>query len=304
MSRPQQDVDELFEIRNYFHIGNYQQCINEAQKLRKPSSPEIAVERDIFMYRSYMAQNKYLVVLDDIKPSSAEKLQPLKLLAEYLSNKSRRDAIVTQLDQKLSASANVDNEVWILVAAIIYQRENNFETAYRLLHTIESLDAMAMILDILLKINRVDLAMTKLAEMREKDDDATLTQLAQAWVFCASGKDDLRNAYYIYQDLIDKYGATPLLLNGQAVTYIAQGKMDEAETALLEAFDKDPNYADTLVNLIVLSQITAKNTEVASRYLAQLKDSHLDHPFLKERDLKEREFENICKQYSPSVGRG
>ncbi|KAI4458840.1 coatomer subunit epsilon [Holotrichia oblita] len=287
MSRPQQDVDELFEIRNYFHIGNYQQCINEAQKLRKPSSPEIAVERDIFMYRSYMAQNKYLV-----------------LLAEYLSNKSRRDAIVTQLDQKLSASANVDNEVWILVAAIIYQRENNFETAYRLLHTIESLDAMAMILDILLKINRVDLAMTKLAEMREKDDDATLTQLAQAWVFCASGKDDLRNAYYIYQDLIDKYGATPLLLNGQAVTYIAQGKMDEAETALLEAFDKDPNYADTLVNLIVLSQITAKNTEVASRYFAQLKDSHPDHPFLKERDLKEREFENICKQYSPSVGRG
>lgn len=77
--------------------------------------------------------------------------------------------------------------------------------------------------------------------------------------------------------------------------------MDEAETALLEAFDKDPNYADTLVNLIVLSQITAKNTEVANRYLAQLKDSHPDHPFLRERELKEKEFENICKQYAPSV---
>lgn len=133
-----------------------------------------------------MAQHKYLVVLDEIKPSSSERIQPLKLLAEYLSLPGKRSAIVSQLDQKFLGNSNIDNDVLVLVAALIYQKEQNLEAAYRILHSIDNLEAIALIIGILLKLDRLDLARKKLKEMQEKDDDATLTQLAQAWINVAT----------------------------------------------------------------------------------------------------------------------
>lgn len=61
---------------------------------------------------------------------------------------------------------------------------------------------------------------------------------------------------------MDKYGSTPLLLNGQAVTFIGQAKYEEAEAALQEALDRDANYADTLINMIALNRQIGKAPEV------------------------------------------
>ncbi|KAM6922112.1 coatomer subunit epsilon isoform 2-T2 [Xenentodon cancila] len=181
MAAQQGDVDELFDVKNAFYIGSYQQCINEAQKV-KPSSPEKEIERDMFLYRAYIAQRKYAVVVDDIRANSPAELQAVKMFAEYLSNESKRDAIVADLDKKMAKSVDAANSTFLLMAASIYYHEQNTDAALRTLHQGESLECIAMTIQVLLGLDRVDLARKELKKMQEQDEDATLTQLATAWV--------------------------------------------------------------------------------------------------------------------------
>jgi len=294
---PTEQVDELFDIKNAFYTGNYQTCINEAQKL-KISDPELSLDRDVFMYRSYLALKKFRVVLEEVGPSSKPLLKPLAMLATFMSSPGKKEAIVSEVDSIMAGNVDVTNYVQLIVAATVYLGVDQPESALRVLHPSDNLECSALKIQALLAIHRPDLAKKELKVMQEKDEDATITQLSQAWTNMALGGDKIQEAYYIYQEMIDKLGATSMLLNGQAVTFLAQGKYSEAESALNEAMEKDPNNADTLVNMIVLSQHQGKAPEVSNRYLSQLKDMDPNHSFVMKLNKKEEDFDRMVKQYA------
>ncbi|XP_076648648.1 coatomer subunit epsilon [Halictus rubicundus] len=287
-------ISQFFGVKDNFLIGNYQECIKEAQKI-KPSTPEMAIERDGYLYRAYIAQKKYRVVLDEINSSSPAALQPLKTLADYFANPDRRDSILMQLQEGDTSNCN-----FLIAAATIYYNENNPEAALLILKDTEHLECLALKLAIFLKMHRVDLAKEVLKTMQTIDEDSTVTQLAQAWLNI-SGADKLNEAYYILQEMTDKYSRTSTMLNGQASCFIGQGKYDEAETALQESLEKDSNNPVTLINMVVLSHHLGKQPEIINRYLSQLKESHADHPFVKEYSQKASEFQRLVKQFSVSA---
>jgi coatomer protein complex subunit epsilon len=119
------EVDELFTLRNHFWMGNYQvssaslSCIsanhyltplqlaiNEASSMNRLSD-DLKIEKETFVYRSYVALGQYSVVLDEVKdePTTPTGLRAVKLLASYLSDPSQKDASLQQL--KVSAVTNI-----------------------------------------------------------------------------------------------------------------------------------------------------------------------------------------------------
>ncbi len=77
----------------------------------------------------------------------------------------------------------------------------------------------------------------------------------------------MQDAVYIYEELVDKYGGSLLLLNGLAVAKMHLGLFEEAETTLQDSLAKSAGDADTLANLVVVSQHLDRPPEVINRYL-------------------------------------
>jgi len=286
-------ADFLFSVKTTFYIGAYRQCVKEAQKSQAPDQT-IALERDIFMYRAYLGEGKHGLVLDEVSGRKGPEFRALTLLAKYLQSPANKEGVMAQVNEVLEAGgASLSPDTVALLCANIFMLDGDNENALRITHSASSIDCMALTAQILLQINRVDLARKEVKKMQDLDEDATVSQLSLAALYIATGQDKIQDAFYIYQELAEKFTPTPLLLNGMATCYILQGKLEMAEDILQKALDKESNHPETLINLYVVSQCLGAG-ESAKRYFSQLRDAHKDHRFVTDLAAKEVEFDTLA----------
>merc|ERR1719414_2655482 len=87
-----------------------------------------------------MAQRKFAIILDEIKPSAPKSLQHLRILAAYLqssSGSSGREAAVKKVEEALNAGDGEDTVLYV-VAATVFMHEKNYDGALRALNSCRS----------------------------------------------------------------------------------------------------------------------------------------------------------------------
>lgn len=295
------DPDELYTLRNLFWLGSFQRAIAEGNGLSRLPD-ELKAERDEFVYRSYVGQGQFALVVSEVDDDAPPNLQAIKLLARYLEQPAAtKDEAVETVGGWMASDAGKDATVQ-LVAALVYQREDLMDNAFKAILKQQTMEQKALWAQFCLQIHRIDLAEEMLKKLNEIDEDATLTQLVGAWVHLAKGGDGVKEAAYAYEELIDKFGDSLTLLNGLAVAKMHLKDYDEAAATLQKALGMKHDDADALINLITVSAYQGKEDKEISRYQTLLFTAHPAHPYVLEYKEKEAEFDRLAAEYLEKEG--
>ncbi|KAK4522304.1 hypothetical protein GAYE_HPESCF16G0184 [Galdieria yellowstonensis] len=276
-------IDELFETRTFFYLHNFERAKEEALQV-EPSSPLLAQEKRVLLARINVALGNYEEVIQNCHDDDPiDKV--VKWYALYMKNPSERPHILQQVSDLIASNPTGLDQ---LLIAYMLVHHGNYPQALELLQHHPTLETAALEVEVLLKMNRIDLAKILTERLNQLEGDAVLTHLTTAWVYLAQGS--YREAEYIFSELSERHGSSDMLLNGLATAYLGQGKYQESDNILQELISKNPNYAPALVNCIITSCHLSKPQEQIEAYRKQLKRVAPDCFWLKELET----FEQSC----------
>lgn len=108
-------------------------------------------------------------------------LLAVKLLATFLKDPSTKETALLQIQEWLTDANAANSTTLQLVAATLFLHDDNIKEAIKLLRHALNMEQNAVLVQLYLRIDRLDLAQKQVKAMKAIDEDGVLAMLATAW---------------------------------------------------------------------------------------------------------------------------
>ena len=324
-------TDELYTLKQLFHLGSFREALDEAASLKLkpgPAGEAARLERDVLALRSQVGLGLAARVAaegggdgggDAAAAAAPLALQAVRALARYLSAPERRAEVVAQFEAWASDAAASAVPAVQALGATVFLHEGQPLLALRALRGFASLEALALSVEVFLRMDRVDLAERQLRALQERDDESALFQLSAAHVCLALGGDKYREALSTLQEVLQRYGEDGTAVSAAlCAALVCLRRFDEAERVLKEALAKEPHAPELLVNYLALLQHTgrglgagagaaaaegaaADGSNASAKVLATLQRVAPGHPFVAALALAESSFDRVAAGFAAAA---
>ncbi|ROV96430.1 hypothetical protein VSDG_05489 [Cytospora chrysosperma] len=297
---PYSSEGELVNIHAAFHQYQYQSVLDDFDP--ESFSPENRLPARVLQLRSRVALGQAQAVLDEVAGEAHKQpeLAAVAALAELsLGNAGPAVEAVERLLADAGDAAG-ENAIVQVVGGTVLAAGGKADEALALLGRHQgNLDAVALIVQIYLQQNRNDLALKEVASARRWAQDSILVNLAESWVGLRQGGEKYQQAFYVFEELAQAPSTSSVqTLVAQAVAELHLGRTEEAQSALDQALQKDPSYAEAIANALVLQAIIGKDT---SELKETLKNKAPQHAFLTDLEEKSALFDTAASKFSAKV---
>ncbi|PPQ98249.1 hypothetical protein CVT26_003420 [Gymnopilus dilepis] len=285
---------DLYHIKQQFTLGRlgaYKALVKEA--LPDENSPDYHAAL-LYKARSFIALNEPVSALELI-PEGSENvaLKAVASLARYVaaSGSEQAEAALEEL-RDLSVEIegddiegdDKDKALVRVLAGTAFARAGEVEEALETLGTeTEDLEAVAVIVQIYLSINRSDLAKKQFDRSKRWAEDDLLLQLIESTIGLATGKDNYANTASFYTEQLGNPSLTsPHLLTARGVTRILRGEIQEAKSDLEESLEQQKGDAEAEAAYVVAAGLGALKKSEAEELWTKLAAEHPSHPYVQD----------------------
>ncbi|KAJ3965901.1 coatomer epsilon subunit-domain-containing protein, partial [Lentinula raphanica] len=259
------DSSELYHVKQQFVLGAYKTVVDLT--LPDPNSPDF-IPTLIYKARSHIALNDPKAALQ-LVPADSENvaLKAVTSLAKFVAAEGTSNS-ESALEELRDLSVEIegddvegtdrDKATVRVLAGTAFARAGELEEALETLGAdTEDLEAVAVIVQIYLSINRPDLAKKEYERSKRWAEDDLLLQLIESIIGLVTGKDEYHNPYTFYTEQLGNPSlSSPHVLTARGVTRILRNEFPEAQSDLEEALTQHTD-AETLAAFAVASGLSS-----------------------------------------------